>query len=428
MTFNSLLSRREWLSAAGVLGASLSGWLPLLAQQGAAQGGKHKSCILLWMDGGPSHIDTFDPKPDAVERIRGELKPIATSIAGIQVSERFPKLAALMQHAAILRGMSTEEADHGRARIYMHTGYKPEAAGVSYPSLGAIVSAEIGDPDAPLPNYVVTGLPGLKQTSLATSVVGSGYLGPRHQPLVPSAAGLENLQPLASDFDERVAVLEQLEQGFARTTRSSAANAHQTILARTVQLIRSGKGKTAFDLSQEPAEARAAYGETGLGRSCLLARRLVEAGVAFVEISVPGWDTHDERTAETAKGLMTQVDAGMATLVSDLKSRGLLDSTLIIWMGEFGRTPQTNGKGGRDHYARAWSTVLAGGGIQGGQAIGKTDRDGAAVTERPISVVDFMATVCQILGIDYTKKREMPNGRPIRLVDKGAKPIKELLG
>jgi hypothetical protein len=261
---------------------------------------------------------------------------------------------------------------------------------------------------------------------------GSGYLGPRHQPLVPAVAGgapnLENLQPLAGDFEERVAVLQQLEQGFARTTRSSAADAHQTTLARTVQLIRSGKGKAAFDLAQEPAETRAAYGDNGFGRNCLLARRLVETGVAFVEIVLPSWDTHEENTAQAAKGLMTHVDTGMATLIDDLKSRGMLDSTLVIWMGEFGRTPQTNGKGGRDHYARAWSTVFAGGGIKGGQVIGKTDRDGASVTERPISVVDFMATVCQILGIDYTKKNITPSGRPIRLVDRGANPIKELLG
>jgi uncharacterized protein (DUF1501 family) len=146
-----------------------------------------------------------------------------------------------------------------------------------------------------------------------------------------------------------------------------------------------------------------------------------------VEISLPTWDTHDDKTADTAKGLMTQVDTGMAALIADLKNRGALDSTLIIWMGEFGRTPQVNGKGGRDHYARAWTTVLAGGGIKGGQAIGKTDRDGAAVTERPTSVVDFMATVCQILGIDYTKKNDTPSGRPIRLVDRDAKPITELL-
>src|SRR5262249_44279400 len=158
---------------------------------------------------------------------------------------------------------------------------------------GAIVSSEIGDPESPLPNFVVTGTPGLKQVSLSTTVVGSGYLGPRHQPLVPTpsatAPGLENLQPLAGDFDDRMAVLEQLEQGFARPTRSSAADAHQTTLARTVQLIRSGKGKAAFDIAQESAETKAAYGDSGFGRNCLLARRLVEAGVAFVEIAFPGW-------------------------------------------------------------------------------------------------------------------------------------------
>src|SRR5262249_27100656 len=175
-----------------------------------------------------------------------------------------------------------------------------------------------------------------------------------------------------------------------------------------------------------PAGSRSAYGDSRFGEGCLLARRLVEAGVSFVEVYLGTWDTHDKRTADAAQELMTQVDLSMSALIGDLKQRGLLDSTLIIWMGEFGRTPHIN-NGGRDHYARAWSTVLAGGGIKGGQTIGKTDRDGASVTERPISVVDFMATVCQILGIDYTKKNETPSGRPIRLVDRDAKPITELL-
>jgi len=427
---NPTITRREMLrlSAAGALGVSASGWLPLLAQQAAAQKVKPKSCILLWMDGGPSHIDTFDPKPEAAERIRGESKAIATSVGGIQVSEQFPKLARLMDQAAILRGMRTEEADHGRARVYMHTGYKPGVGGVGYPSIGAIVSAENGNPEASLPNFVVTGTP-LNKYEFFTS---PGYLGPRHQPIAlnetgkGAKGGLENLQPLAADFDDRIAVLEQLEQGFARTTRAGVADAHQTTLTRAVQLIRSGKGK-AFDVEQEPAEARAAYGDTNFGRGCLLARRLVEAGVSFVEVYLANWDTHDGNTANAAKGLMTQVDGALSALIGDLKGRGLLDSTLIVWMGEFGRTPQVNDKGGRDHYARAWSTLLAGGGIKGGQVIGRTDRDGASVVDRPISVMDFMATVCKALGIDYTKKHNTPSGRPIRLVDKDAELISQVI-
>jgi uncharacterized protein (DUF1501 family) len=424
------VSRRELLklSAAGIAGASLSGWLGTLATHAgnqAARGRKHKSCLLLWMDGGPSHVDTFDPKPDARAEVRGELKAIQTAVPGIHVSEKFPTLARFMNDLALLRGMSTEEADHGRARVYMHTGYKPGVGGVEYPGLGSVVSAELGDPDAALPNFVVTGSP-LNKYEFFTS---PGYLGPRHQPLALSdpAKGLENLRPLApaDDFDDRVGVLEQLERGFARTYRSPAAEAHQTMLARSVRLIRSDKAK-ALDLSLEPAAAREAYGETGFGRGCLLARRLVEAGVPFVEVYLQNWDTHEKAVAETAKGLMTQVDHGMGALIRDLKDRGLFDSTLVIWMGEFGRTPTVNRNGGRDHYARAWSAVLAGGGVRGGRAIGKTDANGAAVTERPIPVADFMATVCRALGIDYAKTVQTPGGRPVRLVEKGANPIAEL--
>jgi uncharacterized protein (DUF1501 family) len=427
------LSRREWLklAAAGVGGASLSGWMPMLARAAEQQKARQKSCILLWMDGGPSHIDTFDPKPDAAARIRGDLGAIATSVPGIQIGEKFPKLAQLMGDAALLRGMSTEEADHGRARVYMHTGYKPGVGGVNYPGLGSIVSAELGRPESPLPNFVVTGTPLNKYEFLGSP----GYLGPRHQPMVlaspakgSSYKGLDHHQPIvpADDFNDRIAVLEQLEQGFARTSRSPAAVAHRTTQDRALQLIRSDRSK-AFDLTLEPAESRSAYGDSRFGEGCLLARRLVEADIAFVEVYLGTWDTHDKRTADAAKDLMTQVDLSMSALIGDLKQRGLLDSTLIIWMGEFGRTPYIN-NGGRDHYARAWSTLLAGGGIKGGQVIGKTDRDGATVTERSISVVDFMATVCAILGIDYTKKNTTPTGRPIRLVDRGANPIKELLG
>jgi hypothetical protein len=426
------ITRREILrlSSAGVAGASLSGWFGLLADhaaRAAAPPKRPKSCILLWMDGGPSHHDTFDPKPDAPAEVRGDLKAIATSVPGIQISEKFPRFAKLMQHAALLRGMSTDEPEHGRARYYVHTGYKPGAGGLRYPMLGSMVSAELGRPDAPLPNFVVTGTLAGK-TSFLTD---AGYRGSRHEPLVLNnpSQGLENLKPVgaADDFDDRASVLDKLEQGFARTSQASAATAHATTFRRTLELMRSDKTR-AFDLALESDASRKAYGESKFGQSCLLARRLVEAGVTFVEVYLANWDSHGKAEADAALGLMTQVDDGLSALVTDLNERGLLETTLIIWMGEFGRTPKINNKGGRDHWSKAWSSVLVGGGIKGGQTIGKTDGTGTAVSDHPISIKDFMATVCTVLGIDPTRKAEAPGGRPVRIVDEGAKPIRELIG
>ena len=428
-THRSPISRRDLfkLSAAGIAAASVSGWFGSLAAHAEKSGRKHKSCILLWMDGGPSHVDTFDPKPEAGAQIHGGWKAIATSAAGVRISEKLPQTAKLMHHAAILRGMSTEEADHGRARVYMHTGYKPGIGGVTYPGIGSTVSAELSETDFPLPNFVVTGTPLNKYDFVGDP----GYRGPLHAPLALSepSKGLENLKPIVpqDDFDDRANVLEQLEKNFARTTKSPAAEAHQTTLARTLKLMKSDKAK-AFDLSQEPAAMKQAYGDHQFGRGCLLARRLIETGVPFVEVYLANWDGHSKVEADRAKALMPVLDIGMSALIGDLKERGLLDSTLIIWMGEFGRTPRISPQGGRDHYARAWSTALVGGGIKGGQVIGQTDANAADVKDRPISVRDFMATVCHALGIDGTKKIDTPSGRPIQIVDKGVTPIKEVFG
>jgi hypothetical protein len=400
---------------------SLSGWLNVLASRAAQSGIKHKSCILLWMDGGPSHKDTFDLKPGSDGA--GEFKPISTAVSGIQISEHFPKVAQVMNDAAILRGMSTGEGAHGRARYYMHTGYKEGQGGLVYPSLGSIVSAELGRPDFPLPNFV----------SIGNRGYGAGFLGARHQPLLVNdpLRGVENLRPLvnANQFDNRLGLLEEMEQAFFHEYKAGATTDHETTYKRAVTLMKSREVK-ALDLSQEPTSAKAAYGATKFGEGCLLARRLIETGVSFVEVTLGGWDTH-QNNFERVKDLSRQVDPALSALVGDLKQRGLLDSTLVIWMGEFGRTPKINTRGakpGRDHYPRAWSTVLFGGGIKGGQVIGKTDPAGASVVERPISALDFLATVCGLLGINYNKQNQSPNGRPIRIVDKGAKPIKELLG
>jgi uncharacterized protein (DUF1501 family) len=421
------LTRRDALklAAAGVTGVGLSGWLGTLADRvaaaaPAARGPRPKSCILLWMAGGPSHKDTFDLKPGTANG--GPYKPIDTNVPGIQISEHFPKFAKLMNHAAILRGMTTGEGAHARAAYYMHTGYKEGVGGISYPSLGSIASKELGQADFPVPNYVAIG----------GRSYGSGFLGPRHQPLsvVAPTRGVENLRSFvgAGQFDGRVGLLEDLEKSFYHEYRADAARAHHTTYQRAVTLMKSKQAK-AFDLSLEPASSKTPYGTGRFAEGCLLARRLVETGVPFVEVTLGGWDTH-QNNFDRVKELSSQVDPAMSALINDLKSRGLLDTTLVIWMGEFGRTPRINKRGakpGRDHYPRAWSTVMAGGGIKGGQVVGKTDREGASVTERPISALDFMATVCSVLGINATKQNNTPNGRPIRIVDKGAKPITQLL-
>ncbi len=417
---NCNLSRRDVLklSAAGVLGTSLSGWLNVLAGRAAATGMKTKSCVLLWMDGGPSHKDTFDLKPGTKDG--GDFKPIPTAVPGVEISEHFPKFAKLTDHAAILRGMSTGEGAHGRAKYYMHTGYKEGVGGLVYPSLGSIASMELGRPEYPLPNYVVVG----------NRSYGAGFLGAKHQPInvTDPTRGVENLKALVGDqqFANRVGLLEEMESAFFRDYKATSGKDHQTTYQRAVTLMQSKEAK-AFDLSLEPAAGRAAYGNTRFGDSCLLARRLVETGVTFVEVTLGGWDTH-QNNFERVKNLSAQVDPAISALVTDLKERGLLDSTLVIWMGEFGRTPKINARGaqpGRDHYPRAWSSVMVGGGIKGGQVIGKTDKEGATVVERPISALDYMATVCKVLGIDHTKQNHA-NGRPIRVVDKGANPITEL--
>ncbi|GIW79482.1 MAG: hypothetical protein KatS3mg105_1289 [Gemmatales bacterium] len=415
------LSRRDFvkLSSAGVMATSMSGWFNVLASRAAQTGKKHKSCILLWMEGGPSHKDTFDLKPGTPDA--GEFKPIPTSVPGIQICEHLPSVAKLMNHGAIIRSMSTGEGSHGRARYYLHTGYKEGVGGLVYPSIGSIASKEIGDPNSPLPNYV----------AIAGNTYGAGYLGARHQPLkvVDPNRGVENMRSVVSSdqFNHRVGLLEAMEKSFYREYQADSANAHMTAYQRAVTLMQSKEGK-AFDISQEPASVRAKYGNSRFGDGCLLARRLVEVGVSFVEVTLGGWDTHQDNWTRVKRNC-EQVDPAMSALINDLKDRGMLDDTLVIWMGEFGRTPKINKRGnkpGRDHYPRAWSCVFFGGGIKGGQVIGRTDKEGATVEDRPVSAIDFMATVCQILGIDYNKELTTPRGRPVRIVDKGAMPIEQL--
>jgi hypothetical protein len=315
-----------------------------------------------------------------------------------------------MHHAAILRGMSTAEGAHPRAKYNLHTGYREGQGGVVYPSLGSIVSQELGRGDFPMPNFV----------SIGNRSYGSGFLGPKHQPLIVQdpARGVQDLASAVkgTQFDNRVSLLQELEAAFYHDYQADAINDHKTTYGRAVSLMQSKEAK-AFDLSLEKAESRSAYGASRFGDSCLMARRLVEVGVPFVEVSLGGWDTHQDNF-ERVKNLSGTVDKAVSALVTDLKDRGMLDSTLVVWMGEFGRTPKINNSNGRDHWANSWTTVLGGGGIKGGQVIGSTDKEGATVVDRKTSAQDFLATVCELLGIDHTKQNETPGGRPVRIVDK----------
>jgi hypothetical protein len=445
MTRLPTLSRRDMLrlSTVGVLGASMSGWLEALAADTAANPQRKRSCILLWMAGGPAQTDTFDLKPGHANG--GPSKEIATSVPGIKISEHLPKVARHMKDMAIVRSMSTKEGDHQRATFYLRTGYLPQGP-IQYPSLGSLISKELGSDDSALPNFVSVA----PNRFLSPGAFGPGFLGPQYAPLVVGDANgffqggnnyeqalkVQDLQPPSEvsreQADARIELMHGLANDFVSSRPGIAPLSHQAAYARAVRLMRTEAAK-AFDLHEEPATVRDAYGRNLFGQGCLLARRLVERGVPFVEVSlggtteVPGgWDTHQDNFNQVQK-LCGVLDPAWGTLMSDLKQRGLLGSTLIVWMGEFGRTPKISPDKGRDHFPNAWSTVLAGGGIKGGQVIGKTSPDGMTVAERPVPATDFLSTVCRALGLDPDKQNPSNVGRPIRIVEKTAQPIKEVL-
>jgi hypothetical protein len=425
------------LSLASALGVSFSGWFPRLARAAAA-GKSGRACILLWMNGGPTQTDTFDPKPDHDNG--GPVKAIQTAVPGIRISEYLQGIAKQMNDLSIIRSMTSREGDHGRATQLMLTGYRPQPA-TDYPSLGSLISKELGDLTNDLPNYISLSPVRFGQAG------GPGFLGPQYAPLVvtgdsdnPQARAnleIENLSPPSgvdrSAMQSRFELLNLLQTEFAARYESDASRAHRANVARAARMIES-QAKNAFKLEEEPAEVREAYGRNRFGQGCLLARRLVERGVPFVEVTlaqVPGagaaWDTHADNF-NSVRSLCEVLDPAWATLMGDLRERGLLDSTLVVWMGEFGRTPQINQNTGRDHFPGAWSTVLGGAGIRGGQVIGDTGQDGMAVVDRPVTVPEFYATICAALGIDPKKDNYTAEGRPIALIDEDGKPVAELIG
>ena len=441
----SQLTRRQVmrLAAAGVLGASSSGWIETLAADAAADPRRRKSCVLLWMTGGPSQLDTFDPKPGHANG--GPVKAIETAVPGLRIAEHLPKLAAQIKDIAVIRSMSTKEGDHGRATFNLLTGYQPTGP-IRYPTLGSLVAKEFEDDSAELPGFVSIA----PYRAFNPAAFSAGFLGPKYAPLVVGERGVlggpydgklslkvEDMSPPAEvdrrRADRRLALMGDLSRQFLESRPGISPLSHQDAYQRAVRMMRSTAAK-GFELDDEPAAVRDAYGRNPFGQGCLLARRLVERGVPFVEVTLSaadgsmsfGWDTH-QKNFESVQKLSQVLDPAWSTLITDLRTRGLLDSTLIVWMGEFGRTPKINANAGRDHFPNAWTTVLSGGGIRGGQAVGDTGPDGMAVKDRPVSVPDLLATVTRALGLDPMKQNMSVVGRPLRIVDPKAKAVQEVL-
>ncbi|MGL4511973.1 MAG: DUF1501 domain-containing protein [Lacipirellulaceae bacterium] len=412
------LQRRDFLRAA-VGGAALAslGWTERvsLAAETLRRGGKR--CVLLWMEGGPSQFETFDPKPG--RSTGGGVEAIGTSVAGVKVAASLPQMAAQMGDVALVRSMTSREGSHPRAQYLMHHGYLPMGA-TQFPTLGANVterlrSLGVATPAGALPGFVRIGGRG-------SSAGGGGLLGVEYNPLLVEDASRppRNSRPTTAEkrFRRRVELLGRLESDFGAVEGSNLVQEHRKLVAAASDMILSPQME-AFDIAQEPSSVRAAYGEGKFADGCLLARRLLEAGVTFVEVNLGGWDTHLDNDSRV-KDLCGQMDRPAAQLLRDLKERGMLDSTLVVWMGEFGRTPKVNALGGRDHYPKAFSAWVAGCGVRGGQVIGATDADGREVIERPVTPKDLHQTIYAALGIDSGYENQSAGGRPLKLVDEGA--------
>lgn len=406
------------------------------------QRGKAKQVVLLFMSGGASHLETFDPKPGAPTG--GPTKAIPTAVPGIHIASSLPLLARQMGDVALLRGMTSREGNHERARYLMHTGYAPTPT-VTHAGLGSILSHEIGRTDAALPEFIAINGPGARP----------GYLGVRHAPFAiqvrpdggsqgrgdptdlpgqrrgpgakrPVVQNLELASGMTQDRrDDRIGFTRKLNERFGADRERATGDAQAAMFERAQRLMDSPQN-SAFDLSTEKPEALARYGPTAFGSGCLMARRLIDEGVACVEVLMGGWDTHDDNF-NRVQALNAQLDAGAAALLSDLRASGKLAETLVVWVGDFGRTPRIDvGRNGRGHHPRAWSAWMAGGGVQGGRVIGATDALGETVVDRPVTPQDFFASIAHATGIDAAKTFYTPQGRPIQVVYKDGRVVREL--
>ncbi len=413
------MSRRHFmnhLAGASALTGSALAMGHTLTTHASELSRNRKSAILLWMGGGPSTIDIWDLKPGSATG--GPFKPIATN-GNMEICEHMPMMAKNMDKMSVVRSMSTREADHMRGRYYMHTGYVPNP-NVTHPSYGSVIAHELAAqrPELEIPPFV----------SVGGGSEGPGFLGMAWAPFSVNSSGqVRNLDMgITPDrLTQRMQALKLLETGFISEDRGISAREHAKVLDKTLNLMTS-KQMAAFKVAQESDEVKERYGENNFGRGCLMARRLVEVGVPFVEVNLGGWDNHQNIFPTLADQRLPTVDKAMSALLEDLETRGLLQDTAVIWMGEFGRTPRINGNTGRDHWARSWSVAVGGGGLNGGLAVGKTNEDGTRVDGTSYTSEDLMATVCAGLGISLETTFTSRSGRPMKIANSG-KMIKELI-
>ena len=425
------IGRRDFLRVGSLsfLGISLRNYL--MAAEGLVPKGKAKACIMLWLEGGPSQVDTWDPKLTS----NSSFKPISTNVPGIQISELLPKMSRHMDKLAIIRSMHTQENNHPPATHYVITGHRPNPA-MQFPSIGSIIAREMGPRDQ-IPPYVVTDR--LDQERFFKAA----YAGPEYEPMfLPNPSRPDFAVPDLSlpksvseqVIEDRLSALKLVDRVYREKVQHVEFAKMDRFTEAAWKMILSPKVRDAFDMSKEPEKLKDAYGRHPFGQGLLLARRLVEAGARFVTAAgykTIEWDTHADNDKGHRETLTPSLDQAFSTLLEDLEQRGLLESTVIIAMGEFGRTPHINSKRGRDHWPECWSLVLGGGGIQGGQVIGASDERGAYVADRMITMGDVYATIYKAFGIDWEKTYMTPIGRPVKIAnsidDATGVPIKELV-
>jgi hypothetical protein len=422
------VTRRDVLRVGALtgLGFGLSDYLAL-AKTGAPVGGSARAAIFVRMGGGPSHMDSFDMKPEAPDTHRGEFKEIPTNVPGIHICEHLPKLAACADLYAILRGVSHTLAAHELGTLYMGTGNRPIAS-LSYPSYGAVVAKELeGRPD--LPSFVA--IP--NQDRASTGFLGVQY-GPFETGPLPRAGQPIRIRSLAlngvplEQVDRRQEMLKRYDTAFGDAVKDEQVLAGMDQFGqKAYEMMRSPRTREAFDVARESKAIADLFGADGFSQGCLLATRLVESGVRFVTVQIGGWDTHQDNFPRLKTNLLPSLDAGLSGLLRALKEKGLLETTTVFVTGEFGRTPKINQRGGRDHYPRAMFVVMAGGGIRGGQVVGASDEKGEGPKDRAISPDDVACTFYRTLGIDATQEYKTPSGRPVMIVRNGT-VIPELIG
>jgi hypothetical protein len=413
------------------LGLSLPDWLRARAAASAGESSQDVSCILLWLQGGISHIDSFDPKPDAPVEIRGEFGVIDTNVPGIRLCDPLPMLAQHQDKYSILRSLNPRNGSHGTADAYMMTGH-PFSQAITYPTYGSVIAKEKGDRNS-MPPFVQVG------TNVDYRFGGgvAGFLGDQYNAFVlpgdasrPGFTVRDVTLPGGVDrerFQRRMKVLETVDTWQAKVESSPAIlEAADTFYEKAYSLITAPQAKKAFDIGAEDPRLRDRYGWNSLGQGCLLARRLIEGGVRFVTVTDGGWDTHQNNFTSLKTRLLPRLDMALASLLQDLSDRGLLESTLVVTLSDFGRTPKINPSAGRDHWSTAAIALLAGGRIRPGIAVGQTNALGEQPTEAPYLTEDLAATLYQCLGIPLDTTHHTPDGRPIQ-VNYDGRLIRELV-